>query len=205
MFKVGITGNFYSGYDVVAEIFEEKGVPVFDADVIIKYILNYSYDHINKIKEVFGPNIYQAGLLDLSKFDTNLKFDKLFEIIQLDIFKKYETWRIKNWDSIYTIFKCSVLFERKFNDLMNFTITTYKPKHIRKSDLRNHTSMPLVTIDNIIDGEMDELVKNQKSTFVVHNYHTIEQLRSQIDQIHKSLISKNVNNDRFYHVKNIIM
>ena len=162
MLKIGLTGNFYSKYNEVGDIFEEKEMPVYDADLVIKYMLNYSEEYQQKIKSKFGNNIYHAGLLDLNKFDNNDKFDKLFDIIQFDLIKSYEKWRLKNWNKFYTIFKCSVLFERGLDKSMNYTISAFSPQLRRKQDIINDTLIPREKIENILSNEMDELIKNQR-------------------------------------------
>lgn len=170
MLKVGLTGNFYSGYDNAANLFEHHNVPVFDADLVLKFMINYSEKVIKKIKGEFGQDIYLLGLLDMKKFQTNSDFDRLFKLIQLDLIKSYEKWRLKHTNSAYTIFKSSVLFERSLDTSMNFNISVFRPQNERKKDIQNLTTLPSMTIDTIISNEMDELTKNQKSDFVIHNY-----------------------------------
>ena len=209
MIKVGLTGNFYSGYNEVGEIFEEKGIPVFDADVVLKFMINYSPKHIEKIKEKFGDDIYKLCLLDMKRFSTTKKFDDLLDILQLDLIKSYEKWRIRNYNHFYTIFKSSVLFERNLDTSMNFNISVFRPKVERRYDLKNHTSMPLMTIDEILNGEMDELVKNGKADFVVHNYNNYslssnaDYVNSQVINIDKALMNKS-NQVNSQIVKNIL-
>jgi len=196
MYKVGLTGNFYSGYNEVAEIFEAKGVPVFDADVVLKFMLNYSEKHIRKIKEKFGNDIYKMCLLDTKMINTNKEFDKLLDVVELDLVKAYEKWRIKNYNSHYTIFKSSIIFERKIEKFMNFNISVFRPKTERRRELTIFTSIPPLTIDDILDNEMDELEKNGKSDYVIHNYGISKQgssefgVEAQINNINKALIKK---------------
>ena len=40
MIKVGLSGNRYAGKDAVSRLFEQIRVPVFDADIVLKFILN---------------------------------------------------------------------------------------------------------------------------------------------------------------------
>lgn len=207
MIKVGLTGNFWSGHNEVADLFEEKEIKVFDADLVLKFILLYSQEHITKIQAKFGKEIYQSGLLDLKYFDDNRKFNQLFDIVQLDLIKAYEKWRIKNWNSVYTIFKSSVLFERDLDKHMNFTISVYRPSGLRKWDLTQNTQISKHTIDFILDNEMDELVKNTKSTYQVNNYSSMEisyserteNLKKQVENIHSALLKKNQNNFHEYN------
>ena len=44
MIKIGLSGNRYSGKNRVVNIFKQIGVPVFEADVIIKFILQHNYE-----------------------------------------------------------------------------------------------------------------------------------------------------------------
>ena len=48
--KVGLTGNYLSGLDYVVSIFKRYKIPVFDCDIMIKYLLYNSEEHIEKIR-----------------------------------------------------------------------------------------------------------------------------------------------------------
>jgi dephospho-CoA kinase len=216
MLKVGLTGNFWSGHNQVAEIFEEKGIHVFDADLVLKFILLYSNTHIEKIKSKFGNNIYEKGLLDLKYFDNNSKFDSLLEIVQLDLIKAYEKWRMHKWDYPYTVFKSSILFEREMDRHMNYNINVCRPAPMRKFDLIHGTQMSKHTIDFIVDNEMDETMKSSKSTYTINmggmesSFHEkSENLKSQVFNIDRALKNKEVGNYRDYNrgesYKNMLM
>jgi dephospho-CoA kinase len=73
MLKIGLTGNYYSGQNDVEKIFSKLDVKVFDADLLLKYLLFFSKKHKDEIKSTYGKNIYNLGLLDLSKFNTTKK------------------------------------------------------------------------------------------------------------------------------------
>ena len=193
MIKVGLTGNFFSGHEQISQLFEEKGVPVFDADVILKYLLNYSEKHVTKIKSTIGDDIYKDGLLNLKSIDSNKKFDSILDLVHVDLIRSYEKWRLENQDSFYTIFKASFLFERKLNHIMNFNINVYRPKQYRRDDIYNLTSINISTISDILENEMDELYKNKKSEYKIDNYnrHIHFGTDTQVQNIHNLLMSRN--------------
>jgi dephospho-CoA kinase len=201
MYKVGLTGNFYSGHDDIAKIFKKKGIPVFDADIILKFMINYSEKHVKIIQETFGKSIYKFGLLDLNQFNDNKKFEKLLDIVQLDLIKAYEKWRIRNYNHFYTIFKSSVLFEKGWDKYMNFNINVFKPERDRVLEIIEKTEMPSSVINDIINNEMDELSKNTKSDYVIHNYSgyygTKYTVVNQIDNINRLIMNKNIQKERF--------
>ena len=213
MLKVGLTGNYYSGHNEVADIFEENGMPVFDADLILKFLLNYSPKHIKEIKNKFGESIYNLCLLDMRKFNTNIQFNRLIDVVEIDIIRAYEKWRMKNANMAYTIFKSSILFERNLTDHMNFKISVFRPQEKRRDDIVKQLEMPILKVNEILDNEMSELVKNTKSDYVIHNYGSYytdlngHGLRDQIEGIHKSLIKKSfLSEDRndFGTLRNIL-
>ena len=188
MIKVGLTGNYYSDYELISKNFANRGIPIFDADIVLKFILHYSQEVISKIKIKYGNNIFNMGLIDLTKFNSTDKFNGLLDIIQLDLMTSYEKWRLKNLNAKYTIFKSSFLFERNINESMNYTISVFKPKNDRVSIALSNTEIPISEIYDIVDSEIDELVKNQKSNYIIHNY--IDTLDIQISSIHSNLIKK---------------
>ena len=78
--KIALTGNYYSGQDDVSFLLRDKNVPVFDADVVLKYFLNFSPKHMNKISRVFGEDYYSHGLLRLNLFKTTKDWEDEFDL-----------------------------------------------------------------------------------------------------------------------------
>ena len=192
MFKIGLSGSYHSGIEVVADKFKSRGTPVFDADVIMKWMINQSPKHTRMIKDNLGEDIYQGDRLDLRKFESNSDYELMLDCIELDLYKCYELWRSKNSKQPYTVFKSSVLFERSMNKSMNFNISVFIPKNKRRIDLMTNTYILSSAIDSILDGEMDELVKNSKADFIIHNYENgaKSNLDTQIEQINAILRNK---------------
>jgi len=197
MIKVGLTGNFHSGQNEVSEIFEKMDVPVFDADLILKYMINYSKSHIEKIYTKFGESTYRMGLLNLNKFDTNKKWNDLIDLLEFDLIKSYESYRLKHKDATYTVFKYSYLFERNLNTSMDFTVNCYRPRYLRKDDLKILTHMDSYSIQKLLDNEMNESTKNNKSDFSIENYidpknsDSSVYLERKVKYIHNVLMKKN--------------
>jgi hypothetical protein len=100
---------------------------------------------------------------------------------------------------------------------MNFTISTLRPSTLRKNDLLDETDIPSSKIDEILYGEMDELIKSKKSTYTIHNYgsadtsykHRQESLTIQINNINKALLKRGTPDyhefNRTESYKNIMM
>jgi len=211
MIKVGLSGGLFTGYEYVAQIFEKYGVPVFDADVALKFILNYRDDIARRIRIEFGIDIYKSGLIDGRKLNTTQKFDKLIDIAELEIIRMYETFRFANKDAAYTIFKSGILYERQLEKSMDYNITVFRPKQDRIHDMKTETGMRLTEVHDLLKSEMEPLNKNNSASWTIHNYWTIsnsprrkvgdgmdlnsnDTLDEQVLSIHKKIESKSINN-----------
>ena len=189
MIKVGLTGNFHSGHRNIISKFEELGAPVFDADLIFKFMINYDDKIVKKIERHFGNDSYKYCLLDFKKFDTNRKFEALFEVIKDDIFKCWYNWNILNSDRDYTIFLSSILFELKLNERMDFNINVFREQSERKKWLMTKTTMPLGVIESILNGELSEKYKTTKADYIITN-NSLDNLDRNIRRIHKEILTK---------------
>lgn len=196
MIKVGLTGNYYSGQNEVSEIFEKLNVKVFDADLILKYMINFSENHVKKIQDSLGSNVYQMGLLNMNKMKTNQQWNELIDLLEFDIIKSYEKFRLNHKDDFFTIFKYSYLFERDLNTSMDKVICCYRPKYQRRVDLKRLTFMSDYEIENLLNNEMDELIKNNKSSYIINNFESNDSdirhtgLDFKVNNIHKILSNK---------------
>jgi dephospho-CoA kinase len=191
MINIGLTGNLCSGYESVGEIFKLYHVPVFDADIALKFLLNYREDIMRDIKIQFGTNIYNKGLIDQSKFNTTEKFDKLVDIAQPELLNLYNTWKTTQ-KSNCVVFKSGILFERGLNEKMNYNVSVFRPRDERAYKLFE-TGVSLLVSYEIIDSEMDELTKNQKADWTIHNYDNLS-LLTQTKVIHDNIESRSIKN-----------
>jgi dephospho-CoA kinase len=170
MIKVGLTGNRYSGKNRVANIFNQIGVPVFEADVILKFIIQHNYELQAKISDEIGHRYFKDGQLDEEKVKSDGIFSKIIKIVEDDIFKAWKRFQSKNYKSIYCIFHSSILFEAGWDKKMNLKISTFAPYSDRVERCKFTTKKSVSSIYALTKTEMDELDKNKSSEYVIHNY-----------------------------------
>ena len=187
MLKVGITGNLYSEHEKIAKHFSNIGVPLFDADVIIKFILNYREDYLTLIKKKVGDHIFINSYLEPSKISYT-DFSLILDLIKPEIFNAYEKWRLRYKNNYYTMFLCSVLFEKEWNEHMNFNINVYKPESFRIADYKKNN---YYFNSDMFNNEMVDSDKNIIANWVIHNYSTsYDSVYNQVQKINKNIISK---------------
>ena len=172
MIKVGITGNTGSEFDTICSMIENHyEIPVFDADLAIKFRLLFDPKTIKLVSDKYGKGIYKDGYLNLEFFETESDFRNLISLLDLDIQKKFMTWRYeKHYDKKLVFFKSMILNEFGFSNDMDYNISVYKPKSMRVSETRIEKFLPSNIINKIFNSEMSDDLKNGKSTYVIHNY-----------------------------------
>jgi len=181
MIKVGLSGNRYSGTDQICDIFRKLTIPVFEADIILKFIINHditvSADIRSKLKHLHN----NAGYIDPRLIKTKKEAEIVLESAQHELMSAYDKFSEKNKSSIYTIFHSSVLFEKGWHKLMNHNIAVFCPKITRMERCRELTKNKISDIAYLMRTEIDDLDKNKMANFVVHNYEG----RKVLDQVHQ--------------------
>lgn len=171
MIKVGLSGNRYSGKNRVATLFHQIGVPVFEADVILKFIINNNYELQGEIADRIGRSCFnKEGFLDHNKIISGGNFSKILDVVEPELYKAWKKFTKKNYKSIYCIFHSSILFEREWNSGMDLNISVFSPYADRVDRCKYLTNKSISSIYDLSKREIDELDKNNLSNYVIHNY-----------------------------------
>lgn len=176
MITLGLTGNRYSGKSKVADMFNHIQVPVFEADTIIKFILEYNYELLGEMKSSLGDDFFtivrdnelKLNLRKLKKED----FDKVLDFIEEDLFEAYRKFNVKarKLGAIYTIFHSSILFEKGWENKLDMIINVFAPETDRMKRCRYMTNLGLLKIKELSSSEMDPLLKNKLADFIIRNH-----------------------------------
>lgn len=169
MIKVGLSGNRYSGKTRVANLFKQIGIPVFDADTVLRFILNYNWELLAEIKHELGSEIFQGDYLNFREIKNPEVFNNVLKLVEPDILRAYDRFN-KKQNSIYTIFHSSILFERGWDKNMDRSISVFSSHTDRISRCKQLTKMGLLVINDLSKTEMDPLEKNRLSDYTIHNY-----------------------------------
>lgn len=193
MVKVGLSGNRYSGKNRASSIFKQIGVPVFEADVIMKFILQHNYELQSMISEQVGRKYFNSDLsLNHEKIRKDGVFSKILSIVEPDLYSAWVRFCDNNHKSIYCIFHSSILFETGWNKGMDINISVFSPYSDRVERCKYLTNKSVSSIYSLSRTEMDDLDKNNMSDFVIHNYNNDSpfygDILTQINKIDQKII-----------------
>ena len=94
MLKIGLTGGIGTGKSTVANMFLQKGVPVYDSDARAKSIMSTDDNLKKELVSVFGENVFVKNQLNRAY---------LAEIV----FSSYKELKKLNNMNSYSFFICS--------------------------------------------------------------------------------------------------
>jgi dephospho-CoA kinase len=202
MIEVALTGCPFSGKKRVAKLFKQIKVPVFEADTVIKFILNFRPYVDDPIRANVGSFVYKNGFLNPDAFVTDSLFDKTIDIIEFELFQVWERFKQKHSGSSYVIFKSSILFERGWETKFDQIISVFAPKEERVLRAKTSTNLRVDFIWSTLDKGIPDLTKNKKSTYVIHNYESGPELLSQVNNVDTKIIETHL---RTYRKSNVSM
>jgi len=203
MIKIGLTGNRYSGKDTISNLFKKISIPVFDADVILKFLINHNFELNHKISRRIDKSFFlkNGQDLDITKMNGPI-LDEIINVVEPELIKAYDNYRLKNINSIYSIFHSSILFERGWDKKMDYSISVFAPISDRSNRCKDITNEKIIDIYTRFQGEMNELSKNALSTYVIHNYDDINNtkvigdLTTQVNKIDQKIIDKYLSSEQ---------
>jgi len=133
---IGITGGIGSGKSTVCKIFKLLGVPVFEADLVAKALINSDAEIRNGLIQFFGKDIYSSDnkinrkMLANLIFNDDLLMEKVNRLVHPVVRNKYLIW-IKQQNSIYVIHEAAILFESGFYKMTDYSILVSAPEDMR--------------------------------------------------------------------------
>lgn len=190
MLQIGITGGIGSGKTTVCKLFEGMGVPVFNADLEARAILDHDTFIKEAIRREFGKELYNSkGKLNRKAmaaivFNNQVLLEKLNNLVHPAVGKKYEAWVEKHRDQPYVIKEAAILFESgSYKQLDKIVVVSAAEKErIRR----------VVQRDGITEREVRERMSRQlsederieRADYVIRNDGE-QDLLPQVKELHK--------------------
>lgn len=170
---VGLTGGIGSGKTSVLQLFINKGVPVYIADLEAKKLMQTNPELIRKIKDTFGNKSYIKGELNrtyLAKqvFGNTEKLDKLNAIVHPAVHKDFKKF-IKEQNANYLIFENAILFENGSDVFCDVLITVLAPIDIRIQRVVARDKVTPRQVKDRMQHQWDDELKAKKSDFIIEN------------------------------------
>jgi len=170
---IGLTGGIGSGKSVVAKVFNNLGISVYNSDDEAKKLNNES-DIIQKgLIDRFGKDIYKNGILDNKKlanyiFNNKEHLNFTNSLIHPVVKNHFNEWA-KSQTSDFVIKESAILFETGIYKDLYKTIAIIAPIELRIKRIIKRDKMSLKEIKSRIANQINDTERKKKSDFIIEN------------------------------------
>ena len=184
---IGITGSIACGKSTVSNYLKSKGYIVIDADKIGHEALDDDYVK-EKLILAFGNEILEDNKINRQKlgelvFGNSSNLNVLNSIIHPEIRKKILEKIDKNNDKELIFIDVALLFEAKFDDLVDKIIVVYVDKNIQLTRLMKRNSISKKEALRRIVSQMSPIEKAKLGDYTVNNNLDVINTYEQVDKV----------------------
>src|SRR5258706_701658 len=197
MLKVGLTGGIGSGKTVVANIFKQLGVPVYEADAEARMLTGNNEEIKNEIKKNFGSEVFfKDGSLDRGKlasqvFSDQKKLSQLNSIIHPFVKQYFSDWLQQHNGSEYIIKVAAILFESGSDKGLDKIISVVAPDEIRIRRVVERDNTAEEKVKSVMKNQLNDQERAKRSDYIITNdEHTL--LIPQVLQLHQLILNGNM-------------
>ncbi|PEP65621.1 MULTISPECIES: dephospho-CoA kinase [Bacillus] len=190
---IGLTGGIASGKSTVSQMFRELQIPVIDADIIAREVVEQGKEAYKEIVDVFGEEILQAdGELDRPKlggivFHNEEKRLRLNKIVHPAVRKEMNVQKdmyIKEGVQA-VVLDIPLLFESKLTALVDRIVVVAVSPSMQLERLMKRNGFTEEDAKARIDSQMPLAEKATLANKVIYNDGTIAETKAQLQLILK--------------------
>jgi len=195
MLIIGLTGGIGSGKSTVAKVFAQLGIPILNADLLAKSIMNTDETIRNEIIKAFGENAYENNQLN-SAYIANIVFKDPFQLAVLNAIVHPATiresmfWAAKQ-STPYVIKEAALFFESGSAEGLDGIIGVTAPNALRIKRVMERDGITRESVIQRMDQQIDQTLKMKLCDWVINNNEQVL-LIPQIMQINEVIMQHNL-------------
>lgn len=191
MISIAITGGIGSGKSYVANLLQEQGIPIYNADNEAKRLMLSDDGIRSDLISLLGKDVYQGDVLNKTLlasflFANTKNAARINQIVHPRVRTDFSRWLLEHSDYGIVGIECAILFEAKFADIVDVVVMVYAPEAIRiaRAMKRDHATEGQIRAR--MAAQLDDEVKCALSDYIITNDGTVsveEQITSLIAQL----------------------
>ncbi len=195
MLTIGLTGGIGSGKSEVAEIFNQLGVPVIDADIIAHEVVEPGTKALSEIIATFGETILTSeGTLDRAKL-AGIVFNKpdmkqqLESIIHPRVREQIKAFKAAHKNEPYIIVVIPLLLESGQRDLVDRVLVVNAAETVRIQRVLARDGRSEEQIRSIIHNQANDEQRRAAADDNIDNSGSLDDLMTSVRKLHQQYIS----------------
>lgn len=181
---IGLTGSIGMGKSTVASMFEEAGVPVFDADAAVRSMQGPDGELNAAIEEAFpgstGPEGVNREALGKLVFGDREKLAALEAIVHPAVGAKRAQFLADNASAPLIVFDIPLLFEGGGNKAVDEVVVVSAPAEVQRERVLARPGMTVEKFEHILGLQTPDAEKREGADHVIDTGTTLEETRAQV-------------------------
>lgn len=187
-YTLGLTGGIATGKSTVSRFFRQHDIPVVDADVIAREVVEPGTDGLAEIIKTFGTEILlEDGSLNRKKlgeiiFKDEDKREMLNQILHQEIHQKMmmakEKWENERVPLI--VFDIPLLYEADYQSTFDAIMVVYVPEKTQIARLMERDELTVQQARDRIASQLPIEEKKARADIVIDNSQTIADTYEQV-------------------------
>lgn len=189
MLKIGLTGGIGSGKSTVANLFAELGIPIIDADVVSRQVVEPGTPALQKIVQHFGEEVLQKdGTLNRAALrDKVFGFDEerlwLEQLLHPLILEEMQI-ESEAAHGPYCILVIPLLLEIAPYEIIGRILVVDAPETLQTERAIQRDQLSAAQIEAILKAQTNRLQRLAVADDVIHNDGSLADLKQQVLKLH---------------------
>jgi dephospho-CoA kinase len=171
MMKVALTGSIGMGKSTVARMFDAAGVPVFDADAVVRHLQATDAALIAAIGERF-PGTVGGGVLDREALASHVlgrpdELVALEAIVHPAVHAERSRFLLDNREQAALLFDIPLLFETHGEEAFDKVIVVSAPADVQRERVLVRPGMTEAKFAAILERQVPDEEKRRRADFVI--------------------------------------
>jgi len=187
MIRIALTGSIGMGKSTVAKMFERAGIPVFDADAVVRELQGPGGGLVEKIGALF-PGCVRCGTLDRDCLAEIVLADReklsaLEQIVHPAVRDAREAFVLEHAEAPALLFEIPLLFETGGEGEFDKVVVVSAPAEIQRARVLERTGMSAAKLDSILARQIPDAEKRVRADFVVETGTDLSTTEGQVRDI----------------------
>ena len=187
MIRIALTGSIGMGKSTVAAMFAAAGVPVFDADAIVRQLQGPGGALVDRIGELF-PGTVRSGTLDRDclaqiVLEDPAKLAALEAIVHPAVRDWREAFVDDHSGAPALIFEIPLLFETGGEKEFDKVVVVSAPAEVQRARVLQRRGMTTAKLESILKRQVPDEEKRRRADFVVDTGTDLSTTEAQVRDI----------------------
>ncbi len=184
---LGLTGSIGMGKSTVAQMFEELGIPVFDADAEVRRMQGPGGKLLAEIESAFpgttGPTGVDRDALGLKVFSDRDAMARLEGIVHPAVRDSRMQFLADNADAPLIVFDVPLLYETGGEQHVDRVVVVSAPAEVQRARVLARPAMTEEKLAGILDLQLPDAAKRARADYLIDTGLELTETRKAVEEL----------------------